>query len=33
MTGFADRRFAITARGSTLRVEALGGFSTFLTMS
>jgi AGZA family xanthine/uracil permease-like MFS transporter len=30
---FLERRFAITARGSTLRVEALGGLSTFLTMS
>ena len=28
-----DRRFRFTERGSTLRTEALGGLSTFLTMS
>jgi AGZA family xanthine/uracil permease-like MFS transporter len=28
-----ERRFRIRDRGSTLRVEALGGLSTFLTMS
>jgi adenine/guanine/hypoxanthine permease len=28
-----ERRFRIRERGSTLRVEALGGVSTFLTMS
>ena len=33
MGSFLDRRFGITARGSTVRVEALGGLTTFLTMS
>src|SRR3954469_8434569 len=28
-----DRRFAIAERGTTVRTEALGGLSTFLTMS
>jgi adenine/guanine/hypoxanthine permease len=28
-----DRRFRLAERGTTLRVEALGGLSTFLTMS
>jgi AGZA family xanthine/uracil permease-like MFS transporter len=31
--GVLDRRFALTARGTSPRVEALGGVSTFLTMS
>jgi AGZA family xanthine/uracil permease-like MFS transporter len=33
MTAFLDRRFGFSARGSSLRIEALGGLSTFLTMS
>ena len=33
MHAFLDRRFGIAARGSTLRIEALGGATTFLTMS
>src|SRR3954464_2951732 len=33
MNGTLDRYFKFTARGSTLRVEVLGGISTFLTMS
>src|SRR5215212_9180997 len=33
MNAFLDRRFGYTARGSSLRIEALGGVSTFLTMS
>src|SRR5947208_15850161 len=33
MNAFLDRRFGFTARGSSLRIEALGGLSTFLTMS
>src|SRR3954447_11802337 len=33
MNAFLDRRFGYTERGSTLRVEALGGATTFLTMS
>src|SRR3954470_22901762 len=33
MNAFLDRRFGITARRSSLRIEALGGLSTFLTMS
>ena len=33
MHDFLDRRFGFTARGSSLRIEALGGVSTFLTMS
>jgi adenine/guanine/hypoxanthine permease len=32
-SSFLDRRFRIAERGSTLRIEALGGLSTFLTMS
>src|SRR5216117_3120885 len=28
-----DRRFGVSERGSSLRIEALGGVSTFLTMS
>ena len=31
--GFLDRRFALAERGTTPRIEALGGLSTFLTMS
>src|SRR3954454_21311440 len=33
MSAFLDRRFGYSARGSSLRVELLGGVSTFLTMS
>jgi AGZA family xanthine/uracil permease-like MFS transporter len=33
MTAFLDRHFKIRERGSTIRIEALGGVSTFLTMS
>src|SRR4051812_24652872 len=33
MNAFLDRRFGYTARGSSLRIESLGGVSTFLTMS
>jgi AGZA family xanthine/uracil permease-like MFS transporter len=33
MNGTLDRFFGYTARGSSLRIEALGGVSTFLTMS
>src|SRR3954468_10895268 len=33
MNGTLDRWFKFTARGSTLRIELLGGLSTFLTMS
>ncbi|MEA2426332.1 MAG: hypothetical protein QOH13_2742, partial [Thermoleophilaceae bacterium] len=33
MNAFLDRRFGISSRGSSVRVEALGGLSTFLTMS
>src|SRR3954469_25717452 len=33
MNAFLDRRFGITARGSSVPIEALGGVSTFLTMS
>ncbi|MFL5841580.1 MAG: solute carrier family 23 protein, partial [Thermoleophilaceae bacterium] len=33
MNAFLDRHFGITARGSSVRVEVLGGLSTFLTMS
>jgi adenine/guanine/hypoxanthine permease len=33
MADFLDRRFQLTARGTTLRVEALGGLTTFLTMA
>src|SRR5436189_1559907 len=31
--GLLERRFALTERGTTPRIEALGGLSTFLTMS
>ena len=30
--GLLERRFGVARRGSTLRIEALGGLSTFLTM-
>jgi AGZA family xanthine/uracil permease-like MFS transporter len=30
---FLERRFRMAARGSSLKIEALGGLSTFLTMS
>src|SRR4051795_10502768 len=33
MNAFLDRRFGYTVRGSSLRIESLGGVSTFLTMS
>src|SRR4051795_12024495 len=33
MNAFLDRRFGYTARGSSLRIESLGGLGTFLTMS
>src|SRR3954469_4113414 len=33
MNSLLDRRFGYTGRGSSLRVEVLGGLSTFLTMS
>jgi AGZA family xanthine/uracil permease-like MFS transporter len=33
MNSFLERRFRIAERGSTLRIESLGGLSTFLTMS
>src|SRR3954451_22858369 len=33
MSAFLERRFALSARGTTVRTEALGGFTTFLTMS
>jgi AGZA family xanthine/uracil permease-like MFS transporter len=33
MNAFLDRRFGFSRRGSSLRTEALGGLSTFLTMS
>src|SRR6188472_2731716 len=33
MPGFLDRRFQYSARRSSFRTEALGGLSTFLTMS
>src|SRR4051812_22730305 len=32
-TSFLDRYFGYSARGSSLRIEALGGVTTFLTMS
>jgi AGZA family xanthine/uracil permease-like MFS transporter len=32
-SAFLDRRFGYSARGSSLRIEAVGGLSTFLTMS
>jgi adenine/guanine/hypoxanthine permease len=31
--GLLERRFGLSGRGTTVRVEALGGLSTFLTMS
>jgi adenine/guanine/hypoxanthine permease len=31
--GFLERRFRLAARGTTARIEALGGVATFLTMS
>jgi adenine/guanine/hypoxanthine permease len=31
--GVLERRFALRARGTTLRTELLGGVATFLTMS
>ena len=31
--GFLERRFQLAARGTTARIEALGGAATFLTMS
>lgn len=31
--GLLERRFALSRRGTTVRTEALGGLSTFLTMS
>jgi AGZA family xanthine/uracil permease-like MFS transporter len=33
MSAFLERRFALTARGTTARAEVLGGVATFLTMS
>ena len=33
MSSFLERRFALSARGTTVRTEALGGVTTFLTMS
>src|SRR4051812_3323225 len=33
MNAFLDRRFGFSRRGSSLRIETLGGLSTFLTMS
>src|SRR4051794_37286204 len=33
MNSLLDRRFGYTGRGSTLRIEAVGGLTTFLTMS
>src|SRR3954467_14187667 len=33
MNAFLDRRFGYTVRGSSLRIESLGGVSTFLAMS
>ena len=32
-SGFLERRFRIAQRGSSPRVEALGGMTTFLTMA
>src|SRR3954452_18062436 len=31
--GLLERRFALTRRGTTTRIEVLGGLTTFLTMS
>lgn len=33
MSAFLERRFALAERGTTVRIEALGGLTTFLTMS
>src|SRR3954452_12032226 len=33
MNSLLDRRFGYTGRGSTLRIETVGGLTTFLTMS
>jgi AGZA family xanthine/uracil permease-like MFS transporter len=33
VTGFLDRRFALTANGTTVRTEVLAGVTTFLTMA
>jgi adenine/guanine/hypoxanthine permease len=33
MADFLDRRFQLAARGTTARIEALGGLTTFLTMA
>src|SRR3954447_22616691 len=33
MNALLDRRFKFTERGSSLRIEAIGGTTTFLTMS
>src|SRR4051794_37954442 len=33
MSSFLERRFALSSRGTTVRTEALGGVTTFLTMS
>ena len=33
MTGFLERRFRLTERGTSVRAEAMGGLATFLTMS
>src|SRR3954453_19868694 len=33
MNAFLERRFRISDRGSSVRIETLGGVSTFLTMS
>ena len=33
MAAFLERHFALAARGTTARVEALGGLTTFLTMA
>ncbi|MES2442363.1 MAG: NCS2 family permease [Pseudomonadota bacterium] len=32
-TGFLERRFELTARGTSVRTEVLAGFTTFLTMA
>src|SRR5215210_6344630 len=33
MTSLLDRRFALTAHGTTVRTEVLAGITTFLTMA
>src|SRR3712207_6062455 len=33
MNSFLERRFDLSARGTTPRIEALGGLTTFLTMA